>query len=193
MSRRSAGRHRRSFTRARAEADAAAAGQPLPPLPGEAKKRPRHIEDDEQEFIFQKWAPVAVLKWPEVALLHAVPNGGRRNKFEAERLRRQGVKAGMLDMDLPVEGYIKPVLPPPGQPATIEILGRRYVGLRIELKRPWIVGGNNEYPSHDQKWWMSALQDAGHCVCLCYGAAQAIASLEAYLTGLPVPHQWSRK
>jgi len=39
---------------------------------------------------------------PELQWLHAIPNGGHRNVVEAVNLKRQGVKAGVLDLFLPV-------------------------------------------------------------------------------------------
>jgi hypothetical protein len=47
----------------------------------------------EQEALFQ-WAAVASIHHPELALLHAIPNGGHRHKATARALQRQGVKVG---------------------------------------------------------------------------------------------------
>jgi hypothetical protein len=188
-------RRPRTLEQARAETEAALRGDKLPPL-NKPKKAPGHKEDDEQRELF-KWAhgtdqrPGADLLYPALKLLHAIPNGGRRDKFEAARMVGQGVKPGVLDLDLPVRGSYaqRDKNPEPGEESfTIT----HYLGLRIELKRVWETGKSNQYPSPDQKWWMSALQDAGHCVCLCYGKDQAVAAIEAYLTGRRVPFQWKR-
>ena len=40
------------------------------------------------------------------SLIYAVPNGGKRNKFEAVRLKRQGVTAGVSDLHLIHKGQI---------------------------------------------------------------------------------------
>lgn len=70
----------------------------------------RHLEDDHQKALFE-WADLfEQLRW-----LHAIPNGGRRNKREAARLKAQGVRSGVWDVFLPV------VWPP-------------YSGLYIEMK-----------------------------------------------------------
>ena len=39
--------------------------------------------------------------YPMVRWCHSIPNGGSRNKIEAARLKREGVKAGVLDVFLP--------------------------------------------------------------------------------------------
>ncbi len=63
----------------------------------------RHIqyEADEQAKLF-KW-----IEWvrdfiPEVNMLYHIPNGGKRNEREAAALKRQGVRAGVPDLCLPV-------------------------------------------------------------------------------------------
>ena len=41
-------------------------------------------------------------KWPELELLHHIPNGGSRDVVEAAHMKRQGVKSGVPDLHLPV-------------------------------------------------------------------------------------------
>lgn len=69
------------------------------------KKRNAHEEDDIQAEFF-RIAPLFVPNVPE-KLLYAVPNGGRRDKLEAVRLKRQGVKRGVADviLQVPRNGY----------------------------------------------------------------------------------------
>ena len=62
---------------------------------------PVPTEAQEQETLF-RWAAVMTAKWPEMRLLHAIPNGGSRHPIEAARLKAQGVKAGIPDIFLPV-------------------------------------------------------------------------------------------
>ena len=61
----------------------------------------RNNEDAEQETVIQ-WARICSGKWPELKLLHHIPNGGRRNAKEAAKLKRMGVLAGVSDLHLPV-------------------------------------------------------------------------------------------
>ena len=62
---------------------------------------PVPTEADEQIALFE-WAALQSGRFPELALLYHVPNGGSRNKIEAARLRAQGVKSGVPDLCLPV-------------------------------------------------------------------------------------------
>jgi hypothetical protein len=56
---------------------------------------PRHIEDDIQEEFFR----IARVVFPKLGkLLFACPNGGKRNKPEAARFKRQGVVPGVADI-----------------------------------------------------------------------------------------------
>lgn len=55
---------------------------------------PVPTEADEQIALFE-WAALQSGRFPELALLYHVPNGGSRNKIEAARLRAQGVKSGV--------------------------------------------------------------------------------------------------
>ena len=89
-------------------------------------------EEIEQTCLF-RWAALESGAHPELALLHAIPNGGKRSKSEAARMKAAGVKPGAPDMFLPVarEGCH---------------------GLYIELKRR--DGGR---VSTEQTAWMEAL------------------------------------
>lgn len=168
----------KSMARARAEANAAAAGEKLPA--SARRKKQRHIEDDHQKALFD-WADRCRGRWPALVLLHAIPNGGTRPGLEAARMKRQGTKPGVPDLDLPVPRLL--------------LVGDAVVhcaGLRIELKRPIVKGQDKPRLSDDQKWWLSMLQDEGHCCCVCYGWDEARVAIEAYLGGSPVPHQWAR-
>ena len=63
------------------------------------------------ESIIQKaiieWANLFIHIYPELQWLHAIPNGGSRNKFEAGRMKGEGVKPGVYDLCLPCarKGY----------------------------------------------------------------------------------------
>ena len=58
-------------------------------------------EAQEQATLFE-WAHRMEGRFPELALLHAIPNGGSRNPLEAVHLKQQGVKPGIPDIFLPV-------------------------------------------------------------------------------------------
>lgn len=115
-------------------------------------------EAKHQATIF-KWAkqPSVRTKWPELKLLHHVPNGGTRDAVEGRHLKEQGVKSGVPDLCLPVAR---------GQ----------YHGLYIELKTE--VGS----PSENQLWWGEQLLNQGYMWEVCYGWEAAVRVLEWYLS-----------
>lgn len=116
-------------------------------------------EAQEQTWLFQWAAGMARLKWPELDLMHHIPNGGSRNRIEAARLKGQGVKAGIPDVCLPV----------PRGP---------YSGLYIEMKRKY--GGT---VSPEQKVRINQLRLQGYRVDVCHGFQDAADIIEAYMEG----------
>ena len=96
------------------------------------------------------------MRYPELKLLHHIPNGGRRDKKEAARLKAQGVKAGVPDLFLPVSRG-------------------GYHGLFIELKH-----GKNK-PTEKQTEWLKSLNEQGYAVAVCYGCEEASEKILKYL------------
>lgn len=119
--------------------------------------KPYIYESEEQARLFQ-WAIYECGKYPELKLLYHIPNGGSRNKLEAANLKRQGVKAGVPDLCLPVARG-------------------KYHGLYIEMK-----AGRNK-ASENQKQWLSDLNEQGYCAVLCYGWNVASEVITNYLEG----------
>lgn len=115
-------------------------------------------ESTEQQALFE-WAEFASKKTPELKLLHAIPNGGKRHISTAVRLKREGVKSGVPDVFLPVPK------------------GTQH-GLYIEMK----VDRNK--PSENQKWWIEQLQRQGYRVEVCYGWGEAVKVITEYMTGI---------
>lgn len=115
-------------------------------------------EDTEQTHIFA-WAVWASGKYPELDLMHHIPNGGKRSKSEAARFKAQGVKAGVPDIFLPCARG-------------------GYHGLYIELKRT--KGGKL---SAAQKEWIDALRGQDYKVIVCYGFDEAREVIINYLEG----------
>jgi hypothetical protein len=113
-------------------------------------------ESTEQQALFE-WAEFAAKKTPELKLLFAVPNGGKRDKVTGAILKREGVKSGVPDICLPVsrDGFH---------------------GLYIEMK----VGKNK--PTEKQLWWMGQLQKQGYMVEVCYSWGEAVKVITGYMT-----------
>ena len=117
----------------------------------------KHGEDSEQAAVVY-WAALSQKRYPALKWLYHIPNGGKRNKVEAARLKLQGVKAGVSDLFLPAA------------------IGG-YHGLYIEMKY-----GKNK-PTEAQLEFMHDMSAAGYCCKVAYGAQQAISYLQQYLAG----------
>ena len=115
----------------------------------------RCSEAMEQEAFIQ-WCEWQQRKYPELKLIFHIPNGGSRNRLEAIHLKRQGVKAGVPDLCLPV--------PRNG-----------FHGLYIEMKY-----GKNK-TTEKQEEWLKALKEQGYFVAVCYGAYEAEQVIIKYL------------
>lgn len=123
------------------------------------------LEHDEQAALFA-WASENEDAHPELALLFAVPNGGKlpytRNAkgktYSPQRIAlvAEGMKAGVPDVCLP-------------------IARGRFHSLWIEMKR------KPNKPTQEQLQWIDALRHYGNCACICYGAEEAISTIMAYL------------
>ena len=105
-------------------------------------------EAQEQTTLFQ-WAALMTHRWPELRLLHHIPNGGSRNAIEAARLKAQGVKPGVPDIFLPCARG-------------------SWHGLYIEMKRR--KGGR---VSDEQKEMIRLLIEQGYKAVVCYGWEEA--------------------
>ena len=112
-------------------------------------------EEQEQMKVFH-WARLQECLYPELRLLHHIPNGGQRNRVVAAKLKAAGVKPGVPDICLPV---------PRGG----------FHGLYIELKY------GNGRPSEYQKQWISDLEEQGYKVSVCWGCESAIYIIKEYL------------
>lgn len=124
-----------------------------------AELQHKTTESAEQAALI-RWAMFMENRYPELELLYHVPNGGKRDRITATKLKAEGVKAGVPDLVLPV---------------------RRggYLGLYIEMK----VGRNT--PSANQEYWLKKLAEQGYKTAVCYGWEEASAVLENYLKQVP--------
>ncbi len=112
-------------------------------------------EHHEQVALFE-WAARQSNMTPELKLLHAIPNGGHRHKAVAANMKREGVKAGVPDVFLPVARY-------------------GFHGLYIEMKF-----GKNA-PTRSQQWWIDQLATENYKVLVCWGFDAARREIERYL------------
>lgn len=122
----------------------------------EAPCLPVPSESVEQQCLF-RWAAYQSGRFPELALLYHVPNGGSRRKAEAGRFKAEGVKAGVPDLCLPVARG-------------------GFHGLYIEMKRK-----RGSRTSDDQKEWLAKLADQGYQTAVCKGWEAAARVIAEYL------------
>ena len=122
-----------------------------------SKRRYVPHEGNEQEALFA-WALYAAGAMPELGLMFHVPNGGSRNRIEAAKLKRQGVRAGVPDICLPVARG-------------------GFHGLFVELKY-----GRNKATDR-QTAWLDALRSQGYLAVECVGWDTAREVITKYLKG----------
>lgn len=113
-------------------------------------------EDEEQIWLFS-WAELNMGRFPELKLMHHIPNGGKRSKSEASRFKAMGVKAGVSDIFLPVSRG-------------------GYHGLYIELK------AKDGRPTKEQKDFIAAVEQEGYLAVVAYGGEEASKTIERYLS-----------
>lgn len=106
------------------------------------------------EYCAYRQGEYPCLKW-----MHAIPNGGLRDKKNAAIMSREGVKRGIFDVFLPYATK------------------RGYHGLYIEFKF-----GKNKLTA-EQKEFVAYVESAGYKTAVAYSAEEAIEVLEEYLRG----------
>lgn len=125
------------------------------------KPRKGEIEGDEQVVVIDQFRAM----FPDVGhLLIHIPNGGsRKNAFEGYRLKRQGVRAGVSDLLLPVARG-------------------GYFGLWIEFKAEPPL---DAAVTGSQKEWIDYMRGEGYWADVCLGPDAAIRALKDYLKAPP--------
>lgn len=114
------------------------------------------LTEHQIQVAFIHWCRVQEAVWPELKLLFAVPNGGKRAIKTALRLKAEGQRPGVPDVMLPV--------PKKG-----------HVGMALEFKRP------GEQPTAVQRDYLKRLQSVGWLALVVDDAGDAIAAVTAYL------------
>lgn len=127
----------------------------------------KHGSEHAEQRAFFCWLNFAAYTQlvPLAGLCFAIPNGGKRDKVTAARLKAEGVKAGVPDIAFPV---------PCGS----------YIGLFMELKI------DNNAPTELQAWWHGKLREQRHAVAVCWGWRKARECFLAYVTAQPVQREY---
>lgn len=135
---------------------AAAKGKAKPNTRGTARRKPRHLEAEEQRLFVKRWRMDPRTR---VYPACAVPNGGKRSAREAVLMKAEGVEPGVPDWLC-------------FQPNTT------YNGLALEFKSPTGKGR----VSDTQKHWHSLLRNAGWRVDIVTSAHDAWRVVTEYLS-----------
>jgi VRR-NUC domain len=117
-------------------------------------------EENEQAALFH-WAKLNANNYPELKLLYAVPNAGKRGPLARNHMLRTGLQAGVPDVCLPIPRA-------------------KYGALYIEMKMP------TNKPTPKQLQWIAALREFGNCVVIAHSWVEAQDMILKYLK-LPKP------
>lgn len=98
-------------------------------------------------------------KFPELSKMFAIPNGGHRDVRVAQKLKREGVRAGVPDIFLPVARG-------------------GYHGLFVEMKH-----GRNK-PTPEQDTYLRFLASQGYLCVVCYSIDEFEGLVWAYMAGM---------
>lgn len=119
------------------------------------RKRDREAEEQSELIAVFERAYPALANF----LIH-IPNGGsRKNRFEGYRLKKQGVRPGVSDLQL-----------------TLARGG--YFGLWIEFKA---APPFDAAVSASQQEWISSMREQGYAARVCRGVEEAFGALQDYL------------
>lgn len=136
----------------------------------------RTTEHDIQSALFT-WAQLQTAQHPELGLMFAIPNGGKREKRQdkkgrwfspvAQKLKKEGVKPGVPDIFLPCAR------------------GGSY-GLFIEMKAP------DGKVSQEQDDIHKMLREEGYAVIVCFSLESAITLITWYLLDIPISEDFPK-
>ncbi len=112
-------------------------------------------ESQEQQLVIQ-WCELMKNKYPGTQYIIHIANEGKRNPRTGARLKKEGMKKGILDLFLPC---------PKG----------KYAGLWIEMKS--LTGKLTK----EQKEWIEVLNNQGYKAICCKGHEEAIKTIEEYM------------
>lgn len=112
-------------------------------------------EHVEQKFLIERLFAMRG-KYPELALLYAVPNGGLRHKATAGKMKAEGVTANVPDLVLPVPRW-------------------PFHGLYVEMK------ARHRYGGQEQRKFQRSLLVQAYAVFECRGEEAAYSVVMSYL------------
>jgi hypothetical protein len=125
-------------------------------------KAKRQSPEEDLHIACLQWVMLEQRSYPLLRWLVHVPNGGKRPKGEAGKLKAMGTKPGYPDLTLP-------------RPC------QRWRGLAIELKSA------DGRVSSDQVAWLNAFHEDGWLTTVCRTLDEFIAVVRHFLVSTPLP------
>jgi hypothetical protein len=140
-----------------------------PPKQGKQIKPEQLAGDSEhsQQVALFAWAALSVGKYPALAYMFAIPNGGARSDQTRMMLAAEGVRSGVPDIFLPTQ----------------RCNGHGFVGLFIEMKIEKYRTHKNGGCSEAQLDFINHVTAAGYYCKVCYNWIEARDAIIAYLEG----------
>lgn len=117
------------------------------------------MDEHKHQCLVFAWARCVQPLRPDLSMLFAVPNAGKRTLRQGASMKAEGLQPGFPDIGLLTARF-----------------GRH--GLFIELKKP------KGRVAPEQAAWINKLEDQNYKACVRYGWLEAIATIEQYLDGL---------
>jgi hypothetical protein len=114
------------------------------------------MSESDNQITFFEILRLNEAKYPQLKWIFAVPNGGHRHVATAARLKREGVKAGVADIGVPIPSI-------------------GFHGAFVEMKH-----GNNR-PTQEQADFLNAMRASGYAIEVAHSADEALTFIENYL------------
>lgn len=150
-----------------------------------ARERPRALEEA-HGMALMGWVKQMEGMYPALQFFHHIPNGGKRTRAVAGKMKAQGVRRGVWDYSLPAPYR---ALRADGSGGLEEV---KYHGLYIELKdareRNTKCGGL----SAEQMKFGVFVSEQGYATVVAYEWTEAQEALKAYINGQPIPFFWRK-
>lgn len=137
------------------------------------------ITEHEHQVNVIQWCELMVGKYPMLRWIYAVPNGARTARSTANRLKAEGMKAGVPDLCLPYPTRNTFRLKDEDGETALEYSSIQCCGLYIEMKSKDTKGR----VSKDQQEWLDYLSSVGYRVVTAWTSEEAIKAIEEYLNG----------
>ena len=135
----------------------------------------RNQEEHKIQCAIIEWArmPANIRRWPSLALLHAIPNGGARDARTGAMLKREGVLRGVWDLFLP-----SPLMSKTTDGVHIVLITAvQFCGLYLEVKTP------RGRLTHEQGFFGDRVRMGHYATYIVRSAQSGINAITAYLEG----------